>query len=110
MPVTAPEDGWPVVKVGFYCPVDRAHVLGAVGRQLQPVPGSPAGRETVSEGNGLRIERGPSGETKLVGACVKCGNEGDPFNGEMRWERVRKLLDHVEQTDSGVVWFPMPRS
>jgi hypothetical protein len=95
------------VKAILTCPEVPPHVLGAVGRQVVAVSGSPAGRESVHDVWGLRRVDGPDGEDKLVGGCRACHANGSKRSPEWGWARVRLLLDEAQRTESGILTVPM---
>ncbi len=98
---------YPSVKVVFVCPENPAHILGAVGRQVHAIPGSPAGREVIADENGLRTEHGPHGELKLVGCCRTCSAAGSRRSTQLRWARVAALLDEAEDAQAGVLRYTL---
>ncbi|MEV6912811.1 hypothetical protein [Amycolatopsis sp. NPDC051071] len=88
--------GHDVVKVIFVCDGITEHTLGSVVRQVRAVPKVPAGHEDW-QGPGLQVETDTEGRlVKLIGVCPTCRKRGDPRREEMRWSRVRKLLDAAE--------------
>lgn len=99
------------VKAEIQCSERPEHIIGAVGRQVRAVPGSPAGTVSINDMHGRLIrEQAPDGSVKLRGRCLLCSQNGTrPVpTPERRWEWFVKLLDYAEGTEDGVVRVPMP--
>ena len=47
---------------------------------------------------GLERIDGPNGETKVRAVCPTCLNEGHNSDVQLRWERLKELLDRLERS------------
>jgi len=90
------------VRVELTCPEDPKHTLGAIGRQVVGVPGSPAGSEPVVDIGGLVVVEAPDGSRKIRGVCETCHKRGSRREPERRWDWVREQLDHAQRTENGI--------
>lgn len=84
--------------VRLVCPRDETHHLPRVVRQM--------GRTMLE--NGIERIDGPGGHTKLSVPCPTCRAKGEPFEHQLRWDRIAELLAEMEDGDEHTRQYVLP--